>query len=343
MPLTQRRWTRGLPGERACAPVTGRSRRCRRLPRPPASGYPKAGGSIRVMVRDLVSPVPRRDVRAAPDASDRRRSCTPWSTPRTPRPPPRDRLVDAALARSAPSGRDRARSGHGHDRGRGRAGDRRSTAGPGRRAAEQRRETFCWLHAERGHLGIAGGPRSGRSTALVTLAVGLAELAAAQDVHVHVLQGAPGPCAALAQLPHVGTVTDSGNPALSRRLVLRLLRLVDGDEVGPAGTVVLVDGWESLEESLSGIDHGAPVDDLHRLLRDGPAAGVRFAVTGGRAILSGRLPGVAGTATGAAHAGPAGSHPRRGRAVARGHSPSPGTGDRPPNRPRAAAGPSGRR
>ena len=55
---------------------------------------------------------------------------------------------------------------------------------------------------------------------------------------------------------------------------------------------MLVDGWESLEESLSGIDHGAPVDDLHRLLRDGPAAGVRFAVTGGRAVLSGRLPGL---------------------------------------------------
>src|SRR4029078_11535870 len=30
----------------------------------------------------------------------------------------------------------------------------------------------------------------------------------------------------------------------------------------------------------------------HRLLRDGPRAGVRFAVTGGRAILSGRLSGL---------------------------------------------------
>ena len=167
-----------------------------------------------------------------------------------------------------------------------------ATAGPGRRARGTAPRDILLAPQEPGHLGIAGGPRSGRSTALVTLAVGLAETAVARDVHVHVLQGAPGPCAALAQLPHVGTVTDSGNPALSRRLVRRLLRLVDGDEVGPAHTVVLVDGWESLEESLAGIDHGAPVDDLNRLLRDGPAAGVRFAVTGGRAILSGRLPGL---------------------------------------------------
>src|SRR3954467_6238744 len=46
-----------------------------------------------------------------------------------------------------------------------------------------------------------------------------------------------------------------------------LLRSGDGDESGPPLTVVLVDGWESLEESLAGLDHGATVDDLHRLLR----------------------------------------------------------------------------
>ena len=157
---------------------------------------------------------------------------------------------------------------------------------------EQRREVLRWRHDERGHLGIAGGPRSGRSTALLTLALGIAETAELHDVHVHVLQGAAGPCAGLARLACVGTVTDARDPALSRRLLSRLLRLVEGTETGPARTVVLVDGWESLEESLSRIDHGAPVDDLHRLLRDGPAVGVRFAVTGGRALLSGRLPGL---------------------------------------------------
>ncbi|GAA2487937.1 FtsK/SpoIIIE domain-containing protein [Terrabacter carboxydivorans] len=156
----------------------------------------------------------------------------------------------------------------------------------------QRREVLRWRHDERGHLGIAGGPRSGRSTALMTLARGIAATTGLHDVHVHVLQGAPGPCSGLAALPCVGTVTDAGDPTVSRRLIARLLGLVDVTETGPARTLVLVDGWESLEESLSGIDHRAPVDDLHRLLRDGPAAGIRFAVTGGRALLSGRLPGL---------------------------------------------------
>ncbi|WP_020144402.1 FtsK/SpoIIIE domain-containing protein [Terracoccus sp. 273MFTsu3.1] len=157
---------------------------------------------------------------------------------------------------------------------------------------EQRRGTLWWRAGDRGHLGIAGGPRSGRSTALVTLALGLAASASPDDLHVHVLQGVAGPCAALASLPHVGTVTDGADPTRTRRVVTRLLRMVDGAEPAAPRTVVLVDGWESLEEALCGVDHGAAVDELHRLLRDGPRAGVRFAVTGGRAILSGRLPGL---------------------------------------------------
>jgi len=157
---------------------------------------------------------------------------------------------------------------------------------------EQRQDTLWWRAGDRGHLGIAGGPRSGRSTALVTLALGLAGSTSPDDVHVHVLQGVAGPCAALASLPHVGTVTDGADPTRTRRLVARLLRVVDGDQPAAACTVVLVDGWESLDEALSSLDHGAAVDELHRLLRDGPRAGVRFAVTGGRAILSGRLPGL---------------------------------------------------
>ncbi len=157
---------------------------------------------------------------------------------------------------------------------------------------EQRRDTLWWHADDRGHLGIAGGPRSGRSTALVTLALGLAASTSPDDLHLHVLQGVAGPCAALASLPHVGTVADGADPTRTRRVVARLLQQVDRDESGAPRTVVLVDGWESLEEALSSLDHGAAVDELHRLLRDGPRARVRFAVTGGRAILSGRLPGL---------------------------------------------------
>ncbi|MBC9822741.1 FtsK/SpoIIIE domain-containing protein [Terrabacter sp. MAHUQ-38] len=159
---------------------------------------------------------------------------------------------------------------------------------------EQRRDVLSWQVGTGGHLGIAGGPRSGRSSALVAIALGLAVSAEPMDVHVHVLQGTAGPCARLAGLPHVGSVTTAIDPALTRRLVTRLLRQVDGDEPGPRHTIVIVDGWEAVEDRLGSVDHGAPVEDLYRLLRDGPAAGVHVVVGGGRALLSGRLPGLLG-------------------------------------------------
>ena len=185
------------------------------------------------------------------------------------------------------------------------------------------------------------GPRSGRSTALVTLAVGLAEIAAVRGRARARAPGRPGPCAALAAASprrHGDRLRGPGAEPTAAAPPAPPGRRRRG---GTCRTVVLVDGWESLEEALSGIDHGAPVDDLHRLLRDGPAARRqvrRHRWTGDPVRTAAR---VAGAATGAAHAGPAGSHPRRGRAVARRHSRTPGKGDRPPDRPRAAAGPPG--
>ncbi len=158
--------------------------------------------------------------------------------------------------------------------------------------SEQRREPYVWQVGDGQHLGLAGGPRSGRSTTLVALALGLARRFEATDVHVHVLQGMAGPCSRLRGLPHVGTVADGTDVALCRRLIARLGRVVDGDGPRARHTVVLVDGWESLEEALAAVDHGATVDALHRLLRDGPSAGVQFVVAGGRAVVSGRLPGL---------------------------------------------------
>lgn len=157
---------------------------------------------------------------------------------------------------------------------------------------EQRQVLLRWRPERDGHLGVAGGPRSGRSTALVAIALELARRERPEQLHLHVLQGARGPASALVGLPHVGTVTDATDPGICRRLVTRLLALVAGEDQGPRRVLVLVDGWESLEESLTATDHGSGVDDLLRLLRDGPSAGIWFAVAGGRALLSGRLPGL---------------------------------------------------
>ncbi|WP_344065089.1 FtsK/SpoIIIE domain-containing protein [Terrabacter lapilli] len=157
---------------------------------------------------------------------------------------------------------------------------------------EQRQVPLRWRPERDGHLGLAGGPRSGRTTALITTALALAGRLSPDQLHLHVVQGVAGPAGVLAGLPHAGTVTDATEPGLTRRLLTRLLELVDGQVEGPRAVVVLVDGWESVEESLTATDHGTGIDDVHRLLRDGPSAGVWFVVAGGRAVLSGRLPGL---------------------------------------------------
>ena len=53
--------------------------------------------------------------------------------------------------------------------------------------------------------------------------------------------------------------------------------------------VLLVDGWEAVEGAFEDVDHGAPTEALLGLARDGLASGFRLVVTGGRAVISGRL------------------------------------------------------
>jgi len=156
--------------------------------------------------------------------------------------------------------------------------------------AEQRQVVHSWDPAE-GSLGVAGGPRSGRSTALLATALRLAEQHPVDAVHLHVLQGTRGPLDALARLPHVGSVVGAEDPALVRRVIQRLRDQMDVG-IGPPRTVVLVDGWESLEESLARIDHGAAVEQLLGLVRDGSRHRLHFVISGGRSLLSGRLPGL---------------------------------------------------
>jgi len=168
---------------------------------------------------------------------------------------------------------------------------------------QQTQSTWSWHPVDDGHLGVAGGARSGRTSALRTLALGLAERWAPTDLHLHLVEGTPGALVDLAALPHVGSVTSTADPHLAARVLARLTEQVarpqgpvfgtgrDGGANAPT-TVLLVDGWEAVEDAFEGIDHGVPTDVLLRLARDGLSAGIRLVVTGGRAIVSGRLASV---------------------------------------------------
>ena len=172
---------------------------------------------------------------------------------------------------------------------------------------------FTWHPVTDGNLAVAGGARTGRSTLLRTLALGLAELWSAAHLHLHVIEGSPGALRDLASLPHVGSVTSTAEPALAARVVSRLTDEVararspdarshplislanqwasSRDAAPDAGrqVVLLVDGWEAVEGAFEDVGHGAPTEALLRLARDGLSSGFRLVVTGGRSVISGRL------------------------------------------------------
>jgi len=175
---------------------------------------------------------------------------------------------------------------------------------------EQRRSPLVLDLEHGGHLLVAGGPRSGRSTVLRSLAGSLAERLSPRDAHLYVIDGGSGGMAGLAALPHCGAVVSRDQPARGDRLLTRLVTEVERRQAllsaaGFASTaeqravaapderlpwmVLLVDGWEGVQSTYDEIDHGRPLDALHLLVREGGAVGLRVVLTGDRGVLTSRV------------------------------------------------------
>jgi S-DNA-T family DNA segregation ATPase FtsK/SpoIIIE len=165
-----------------------------------------------------------------------------------------------------------------------------------------RQDLVRWDPAAASHLGISGAPRSGRTSALLTVLRGLLDGESGRAVHVHVVDAAGGALAA-ALAPAVqsgrrelGTVLTGDQPLAVRRLVSALTQRLrePATSASHTGTVLVVDGWEPLAESLEKVDHGRGLDDLLTLVRDGEQAGLRLVVAGGRGVLLSRLASLVG-------------------------------------------------
>ena len=150
----------------------------------------------------------------------------------------------------------------------------------------QRREPVAW-DGTRGHLAIVGGPGSGRTTTLRTVAAAVARSPRAGGLQVHVLD-AGGGWADLTHAPagrsRIGTVVD----AQDTDRAARLLELI-GQRSPAEPTVLLIDDWDHLAQSWATVDSGRLLDDLLRLARQGAATGPQVAITGGRALLTGTI------------------------------------------------------
>jgi len=160
------------------------------------------------------------------------------------------------------------------------------------------------------HLYVLGTTRSGRTQTLRTIAGALAQRHATADVHFYGIDAAGGGMSVLTELPHTGAVTNRNDIERLDRLLTRLgqeldrrqelltehhstniteLRATMPPGPRPGHIFLLIDGWESLQGTISEHDNGRLVDEIYRLLREGGAAGVHVIISGDRALVGGRI------------------------------------------------------
>lgn len=141
------------------------------------------------------------------------------------------------------------------------------------RPEEQRRTPVTWTPGH-GPLLVLGGPRSGRSTALLTVGTH----AVRDGAHVHAV-GLPEPAVRALRLvdpTRLGTLLAVDDV---HRVLLLLDRLSHGREPD-ATTVLLVDGLDAALDALAAHARGRGLDLLTALLRH-PPPGLRVAAAGG--------------------------------------------------------------
>ncbi len=141
------------------------------------------------------------------------------------------------------------------------------------RPFDQRRDLLlAHVGGAAGNVAIVGGPRSGKSTALQTLVLALAESHDPRDVQVYCLDFGGGGLSALQQVPHVGSVAGRRDVDVVRRTVGQLEALMrarearrsspePGAEEDRYGEVFLViDGWGAIRNEFDTLE--APITAL---------------------------------------------------------------------------------
>ncbi|MFD7873696.1 FtsK/SpoIIIE domain-containing protein [Streptomyces sp. NPDC059766] len=164
------------------------------------------------------------------------------------------------------------------------------------------------VHGE--HTLLLGGARSGRSTALRTLAGSLARSASPHDVHVYGIDCGSNALLPLVRLPHVGAVVTRDEPDRVRRLIDRLLaeiarrqQLLAMEGASSAAEqrasaapedrlpwmVLLLDSWEGFASTFEAYNYGQLLEAAQRIFREGSAVGLKVVMTADRSGLSGHV------------------------------------------------------
>ena len=160
------------------------------------------------------------------------------------------------------------------------------------------------------HLAIVGGPRSGRSQALRTLAGAIAQTVSPADVHLYGIDCGNGALLPLDDLPHSGAVVQRIQTDRAIRLLGRLQSelarrqellatggFADLDELRSSVAeadrlphiIVMIDRWEGFLGSLAELDGGKPLEQIQNFLREGASAGMHLVITGDRQLVNARM------------------------------------------------------
>lgn len=146
---------------------------------------------------------------------------------------------------------------------------------------DEQRQTWSGWAVTDGNLLIAGGPGSGRSTVLHTIAAGSLE-------PVYRLSASKTPAATRSS--HIGAVMGFDEQARLHRLLTWLEERIGAGTRDPVR--LLIDDWDSLQARTDATSLTLS-DRLLAIMRDGPRAGVVTAVAGGRGVVSGRVSSLA--------------------------------------------------
>lgn len=156
-----------------------------------------------------------------------------------------------------------------------------------------------------GNLAIFGASGTGKTTALMTLAVAVSAAAAADPVHIYAIDAGGGSLDALAALPTVGAVAPIGDAELTQRVLRHVRELIEerGQRFaavranslaafrGIAGAhaameprvFLLIDGFSALTEAIEGFgERGAAAAHLAEIMRAGRSVGVHVVLTAER-------------------------------------------------------------
>ncbi len=155
-------------------------------------------------------------------------------------------------------------------------------------AFEQRRDLFLAdLRGAGGNVAVVGGPRSGKSTTLQTLVLGLAATHDPTAVQIYGLDFGGGALSSVRSLPHVGAVAGPLDRELVERVVSRLQTVVRRRETvrrGDAGLVdqygdafLVIDGWAVARQDVDGLE-----DAVTALAAQGLSVGVHVVIAAAR-------------------------------------------------------------